>query len=71
MNKSRKYIKPAVIAVMLTSVDEVADGTPGMNNSVTAPDDGDDVKAWNDDFDVWNDEDIQVSGTSDVWDKAW
>ena len=66
-----EYVKPEVKAVLLTSVDGVADGIPGMNNSVTAPDEGDDVKAFDDDFsDVWDD-DIQVSGSSDVWDKAW
>ena len=73
MNKSRKYISPTTMVVWYYMDEELAQtidipvGSPGQKDD----DDSELVKAWDDDFGGAWDEDIQVSGTSDVWDKAW
>jgi len=72
-SKKEKYIAPAIKEVLLTSINGVADGTPGMNNSVNAGDDDDKVKGEV----IWGNATNDNSGSSlpnatpNLWDDEW
>ncbi len=70
-SKKKRYIAPAIKEVLLTSINGVADGTPGMNNSVNAGDDDDKVKGevfWNDNA---NSGSSLPNANPNLWDDEW
>lgn len=68
--KKRRYIAPAIKEILLTSIDGVAEGTPGMNRSRLSGDDDDKVKGEV----IWASEEEGDSFNpyrTDIWDTEW
>lgn len=72
--EKRKYLTPNTKIFWYLMDEELAQTvTPGFDTGShpQAGDDDDKVKEWNDDLGGTWDDDIQVSGSSDVWDEVW
>ena len=73
MKKNKmQYIEPVMKVIRIGGDDYVCDDIEGPNFGSKATQDMEQfVKGEVDDDDMWSNDDVTVSSSSDIWDKGW